>query len=121
MDYIDEAEDLRGSVGLNAYAQRNPVTEYKIASSEMFDTMVRDIRSGTVRMVLSVVRREQAVRKQTTETSAAGGGIPAQSAPKKPVVTARKDKKAGPNDPCPCGSGKKFKKCCGSVGAEKAE
>ena len=121
MDYIDEAEDLRGSVGLNAYAQRNPVTEYKIASSEMFDTMVRDIRSGTVRMVLSVVRREQAARKQTTETSAAGGGIPAQTAPKKPIVIARKDKKAGPNDPCPCGSGKKFKKCCGSVGAEKSE
>ena len=121
MDYIDEADDLKGSIGLNAYAQRNPVTEYKIASSEMFDTMVRDIRAGTVRMVLSVVRREQAARKQAAVTNSSGGGVPAQSAPKKPIVTARKDKKAGPNDPCPCGSGKKFKKCCGSISAGKAE
>ncbi|MBQ9794979.1 MAG: preprotein translocase subunit SecA [Clostridia bacterium] len=120
MDYIDEADELKGSIGLNAYAQRNPVTEYKIASSEMFDTMVRDIRAGTVRMVLSVVRREQAVRKQTAVTNASGGGIPAQSAPKKPIVTARKDK-TGPNDPCPCGSGKKYKKCCGSISTGKAE
>jgi preprotein translocase subunit SecA len=121
MDYIDEADDLKGSIGLNAYAQRNPVTEYKIASSEMFDAMVRDIRAGTVRMVLSVVRREQAARKQAAVTNSSGGGIPAQNTPKKPIVTARKDKKAGPNDPCPCGSGKKFKKCCGSISTGKAE
>jgi preprotein translocase subunit SecA len=72
-------------------------------------------------MVLSVVRREQAARKQAAVTNSSGGGIPAQNTPKKPIVTARKDKKAGPNDPCPCGSGKKFKKCCGSISTGKAE
>ncbi len=113
-EYIDEADDLKGSVGLNAYAQRNPVVEFKLASSEMFEEMVGDIRAGTVRMVLSVVKREQAVRKQMAETSASGGGTPEV---RKPTVTARRDKKVGPNDPCPCGSGKKYKKCCGSVGS----
>ena len=121
--YIDEAEDLRGSVGLNAYAQRNPVVEYKIASSEMFDEMVSNIRAGTVRMVLSVVKPEQAVRKQMKITSASGGGAPANQQPASTPV--RREKKVGPNDPCPCGSGKKYKKCCGSVGgsagAQKAD
>lgn len=117
MEYIDEAEDLRGSVGLNAYAQRNPVVEYKIASSEMFEDMVGNIRAGTVRMVLSIMKPEQAARTQRTVTSASGGGAPA---PQKPAtVTIRREKKVGPNDPCPCGSGKKFKKCCGSVGGQQ--
>ncbi|MCH5184165.1 MAG: preprotein translocase subunit SecA [Oscillospiraceae bacterium] len=116
MEYIDEADDLKGSVGLNAYAQRNPVVEFKIASSEMFEEMVSDIRAGTVRMVLTVVKREQAERKQVRVTSASGGGTPV---PQKPAsAPVRREKKVGPNDPCPCGSGKKYKKCCGAVGGQ---
>lgn len=120
MEYIDEAEDLKGSVGLNAYAQRDPVVTYKIESSEMFEDMVRSIREGTVRMVLSVAKREKAEeRKQAVITSASGGRE--ASPAKKPVVTVRRDQKVGPNDPCPCGSGKKYKKCCGSVGGARKE
>jgi len=120
MAYIDDADSLRGSIGLNAYAQRNPIIEYKIASSEMFEAMVDDIRTGTVRMVLTIAKQEQAERKQIRITSMSGGGTPAE--PKKPTVSAQKGKKVGPNDPCPCGSGKKYKKCCGGIGGTgKAE
>ncbi len=116
-EYIDEADDLKGSVGLNAYAQRDPVVTFKIESSEMFEDMVSSIREGTVRMVMTVMKKEQAQRKQMNVTSVSGGGTPA---PAEKPITVRKDKKVGPNDPCPCGSGKKYKKCCGSVGgAEK--
>ncbi|MBP5230403.1 MAG: SEC-C domain-containing protein, partial [Clostridia bacterium] len=116
MEYIDEADDLKGSVGLNAYAQRDPVVAYKLESSEMFESMVASIREGTVRMLLTAIPRARIERKQVASpTSESGGSLPA--APKKPTPsTVRKDKKVGPNDPCPCGSGKKYKKCCGSVG-----
>ena len=80
----------------------------------MFEAMVDDIRSGTVRMVLTIAKQEQAERKQVRITSMSGGGTPAE--PKKPTVTVQKGKKIGPNDPCPCGSGKKYKKCCGGIG-----
>lgn len=118
MAYIDDADSLRGSIGLNAYAQRNPIIEYKIASSEMFESMVSDIRSGTVRMVLTIAKKEQAERKQIRITGMSGGGAP--EVPKKNVPAVQKGKKVGPNDSCPCGSGKKYKKCCGSVGAPGA-
>ncbi len=116
-EYIDEADDLKGSIGLNAYAQRNPVVEFRIASGEMFEEMVRDIRAGTVRMVLSVVKRTPVERKQMQATGASVAGKTEQ---KKTPIVVRKDKKVGPNDPCPCGSGKKYKKCCGSVGSAQA-
>ncbi|MBO4366090.1 MAG: preprotein translocase subunit SecA [Clostridia bacterium] len=121
MEYIDEADDLKGSVGLNAYAQRDPVVAFKLESSEMFENMVSAIREGTVRMILTAVPRAKIERKQVASaTSESGGSLTTEGKPRpanKPSpVTIRKDKKVGPNDPCPCGSGKKYKKCCGSVG-----
>ncbi len=116
MDYIDAAEDLKGSIGLNAYAQRNPIVEYKIASSEMFEQMSADIRAETSRVLLTIVKVEQAQRRQVRTVAFGHGGTQAQPQRKPQApITVRRDKKVGPNDPCPCGSGKKYKKCCGSV------
>ena len=107
-DHIDAMDDLETGVGLNAYAQRDPVSEYRIIGSDMFDEMVRNIRVDTVRMLLTVAPRKQIERKQvlTAANNMNAGGD------KKVIVTATKRKKAGPNDPCPCGSGLKYKKCC---------
>ena len=112
MEYIDEAEDLKGSVGLNAYAQRDPVVTFKIESSEMFETMVRTIREGTVRMVLTVMKREQVKQAERKNLVASASGEQPEA---KPAPVVNRAKKVGPNDPCPCGSGKKYKKCCGSI------
>lgn len=115
MDHIDAMDDLRSSIGLNAYAQRNPVDEYRIQGADMFDAMIYEIRDKTVRALLSVVKREKpiqrtAVAKATGEGFAGAGGK--QAVKKTPTV--RKERKIGPNEPCPCGSGKKYKKCCGA-------
>ena len=105
MDHIDAMEELKGLVGLNSYAQRNPVVEYKIQGSIMFEEMTHDIREGTVRAILSVMPRPQPIQRvQIIQPSDTGGE------PKAPI---RITKKIGPNDPCPCGSGKKFKFCHG--------
>ena len=105
MDHIDAMEELKGLVGLNSYAQRNPVVEYKIQGAAMFDEMTQDIREGTVRGILSVMPRPQPIRRvQVIQPSDTGGEA------KTPI---RITKKIGPNDPCPCGSGKKFKLCHG--------
>ncbi len=116
MDHLDMMDDLRGGIGLNAYAQRNPIVEYQIAGGEMFDEMVASIREDTVRMLLSVTPRVEVKRESVAKvTGQSGGGIPANAAPKpKKVPTVLKNgKKVGRNDPCPCGSGKKYKQCCG--------
>ncbi len=109
VEHIDAMDDLKGSVGLNAYAQRNPVTEYKIQGGIMFEEMISEIRSGTVRMILSArPRNANNERKQVLNGSAS-----TQTDGKKVKPTpVKKAEKAGPNDPCPCGSGKKYKKCC---------
>ena len=113
MDHIDAMDDLKGSVGLNAYAQRNPINEYRIQGADMFDAMSADIQATAVRRVLSAVPRKEAPieRKQVAKPlieGFAGGKVPQR---KEPV---RKTEKVGRNDPCPCGSGKKYKKCCGA-------
>ncbi|MBE6543914.1 MAG: preprotein translocase subunit SecA, partial [Ruminococcaceae bacterium] len=124
MDHLDAMDDLRGSVGLNAYAQRNPLTEYRLAGGEMFEGMVASIREDTVRMILSfrtneTIKRE-AVSKITSLSSAGDGSVM-----KKKTLGSVKGEgvaptvKVGPNDPCPCGSGKKYKKCCGLGTSEK--
>ena len=110
MDHLEAMDSLKEYVGLNSYAQRDPVAIYRIEGADMFDQMVDDIKEDTVRQVLSVVPKVQAtervqVAKPTTENL--GGG---QSIVKKPTV---KTVRVGRNDPCPCGSGKKYKKCCG--------
>ena len=113
MDHIDAMDDLKGSVGLNAYANRNPINEYRIQGADMFDAMNADIQSTTLRRVLSAVPRKEApierkaVAKPLIE-GFAGGKMPQKQAP------VRKAEKVGRNDPCPCGSGKKYKKCCGA-------
>jgi len=114
MDHLDAMEDLKGGIGLNAYAQRNPISEYRIQSAELFDEMTAAIREDTVRMILSVQQRRQEIKRvevaKVKSEGFAGSGEPVK---KKPVVI-KKAERVGRNDPCPCGSGKKYKKCCGA-------
>ena len=130
MEHIDNMEDIKGSVGLQAYAQRDPVTEYRIQGADLFDAMVAEIREGTVRMVLSVERAKQPVmRVQVAKATGEGfeGQNNSNSKAKKPSTTAVKKTpvvnsgKVGRNDPCPCGSGKKYKKCCGANNSDTAD
>ncbi len=125
MNHIDAMDDLRGSVGLQAYAQRSPINEYRFTGADMFDDMVAQIREDTTRMLLAVAPRKQQeikrveVAKITSEGFQGGTQtrpVPKGSATATGIVsaTARQSVKVGRNDPCPCGSGKKYKKCCGS-------
>ena len=123
MDHIDAMDNLEHEIGLQAYAQRDPVNEYRIVGAEMFDSMVSEIRDGTVRMILSVMPRTQSaervsVAKETGEGFSGSNGrriVKRPAAPKKPKgVTISGKQKIGRNDPCPCGSGKKYKNCCGA-------
>ncbi len=112
MQHIDDMDALRGGVGLNAYAQRNPINEYRITGGEMFAAMVDAIREDTVRALWSIVpRRAPEKRKEVAKIT--GEGFADGKAEKKKPVTVRNTAKIGRNDPCPCGSGKKYKKCCG--------
>ena len=112
MDHIDAMDDLKQGIGLRAYAQRDPVVAFRMESYDMFDEMTAAIRENTVRMMLTLVprRREDVERKAVAKVTAtsSGGDDTVKSSP------VRKGKKVGPNDPCPCGSGKKYKKCCGA-------
>ncbi|MBE6629252.1 MAG: preprotein translocase subunit SecA [Ruminococcaceae bacterium] len=112
MDHIDMMDDLKGSIGLQAYAQRDPVNEYRLQGADMFDEMVADIRFETVRMLLSAVPRAQLVKReqvaQPLKENMTDGSV------SKKTVIVRKAERVGRNDLCPCGSGKKYKKCCGA-------
>ncbi len=118
MEHIDIMDELKSTVGLQSYAQRDPVTEYRIQGADLFDGMVEDIRSTTVRAILSVMPRPQAIeRVQVANPTMAG--LAGEGSPKKKIVVRRagttivKDHASvGRNDPCPCGSGKKYKNCC---------
>ena len=118
MEHIDAMDDLKGMINLQSYAHRDPVTEYRITGGDMFDAMIGDIRDKTVRMILSVVPRpaQQIQRVQVANPLNAGFEGSTQKTVKK--VSIRKDpaQKIGRNDPCPCGSGKKYKNCCGAAG-----
>ncbi len=112
VEHIDAMDDLMGSVGLNAYAQRDPVTEYKLQGGMMFEEMIDEIRAGTARMILTARPRNSS----TERTQILNGSASMKTDGKKVKPTpVKRDVKVGPNDPCPCGSGKKYKKCCGSV------
>ena len=118
MDNIDAMDDLKQGIGLRAYGQHDPVIAYKEEGYQMFQAMIQAIREETVRRLLLVqVRPQQEIRREKVakETGAAAAG--ATAVKKAPVRTAAK--KVGPNDPCPCGSGKKYKKCC--MQKDKAE
>jgi len=111
MDHIDAMHELRRGIGLRAYGQVDPVIAYKTEGFAMFDAMVADIREGTARAMYSFRLRseEEPKRKASVAvTTAFQNGAPT-SEKKAPV---KKAQKVGPNDPCPCGSGKKYKKCC---------
>ena len=110
MDNIDAMDDLKQGIGLRAYGQHDPVIAYKEEGYEMFQAMITAIREETVRrMFLVQLRPRQEVKREKVakETSAAGADTPEIK-----KVPVRKTKHVGPNDPCPCGSGKKYKKCC---------
>ena len=110
MDHLEAMDSLKEYVGLNSYAQRDPVAIYRIEGADMFDQMVDDIKEDTVRQVLSVVPKVQATERVQVAKPTSEGFDGGKSIPKKPVT---KSVRVGRNDPCPCGSGKKYKKCCG--------
>ena len=116
MEHIDTMDDLKGMINLQSYAQRDPVTEYRITSGDMFDAMVSEIRDKTVRMILSVVPRptQQIQRVQVANPISAGFAGGAQQGAKKITIRKKPDQDVKRNDPCPCGSGKKYKNCCGA-------
>ncbi|MCQ2431504.1 MAG: SEC-C domain-containing protein, partial [Clostridia bacterium] len=119
MDHLDAMDDLKGEIRLQAYAHRNPITEFRIQSGEMFDDMIAAIREDTVRTLFSIVpkpnqeiKREKVAKATSEGFEGEGGEKKSAAAPQAPV---RKNpaQQVGRNDPCPCGSGKKYKKCCG--------
>ena len=107
MDHIDDMDQLRQGIGLQAYAQRDPVVEYKMSGYDMFEAMTDSIQEETVRLLLHVRIEEKAEREQVAKVT---GTNKDETLVKKP--TKRADAKIYPNDPCPCGSGKKYKQCC---------
>jgi len=113
MDHIDAMDQLRRGIGLRAYAQTDPVVAYRNIGSEMFDGMIEAIREDTARQILTVMIRsqEETKREQTAKITATSGASDGTDK-KQPV---KKKEKVGPNEPCPCGSGKKYKNCCGDV------
>jgi len=118
MDHIDAMDELKRGIGLRAYAQQDPVVAYRMESFDMFEQMTTNIREDTVKYMLTLRVRTQAEteRKQVakvTSTNTPGAGAGGDGTEK--GRTIRKGKKVGPNDLCPCGSGKKYKNCCGDV------
>ncbi|MBE6708609.1 MAG: preprotein translocase subunit SecA, partial [Ruminococcaceae bacterium] len=140
MDHLEDMDNLMDSIGLQAYAQRNPINEYRIHGADLFDDMINQIRDDTVRGVLSVMPRES-VTKRVEVAKPVTSGFSGGAAPRKaqgPVMPkpgaqntqgvatpgrtfVNNSPKVGRNDPCPCGSGKKYKKCCGSGISDDAE
>ena len=112
MDHIDEMDQLKRGIGLRAYAQHDPVVEFRNAGFDMFEEMNNSIREGTVQMLLTFVFRSErdVERRQTVTVTSTSGASDGSEEKKRPV---KKAAKVGRNDPCPCGSGKKYKHCCG--------
>ncbi len=110
MAHIDDMDELKKGIGLRAFGQKNPVIEYRYEGFEMFDAMVESIREDTVRMLLTVKLQKNAMpqREQVQKPDAPNAGSGDGS-----FDETVRSKKVGDNDPCPCGSGKKYKKCCG--------
>ncbi len=114
MEHLDNMEELKEYIGLNSYAQRDPVAMYRIQGADLFDTMIDDIKEDTVRKILSVVPKIQKVERVQVATPLVEGFGDGKSVKRAPA----KSTKVGRNDPCPCGSGQKYKKCCGRNNAE---
>jgi preprotein translocase subunit SecA len=110
MAHIDDMDELKRGIGLRAYGQKNPVVEYRIEGFDMFDAMIDAICEDTIRMLFTVQVRvnEEPKREQVLKAEATSGSDGSLANAPRTVK-----KKPGRNDPCPCGSGKKYKKCCG--------
>ncbi len=108
MDHIDDMEQLRQGAGLQAYGQKDPLVEYKLNGYEMFDEMTQNIKEETVRLLFRVRIEQKVEREQVAKVTGTNKDDTLQKGPVK-----RAEAKVYPNDPCPCGSGKKYKQCCG--------
>ncbi len=108
MDHIDDMDQLRQGIGLQAYGQRDPLVEYKLSGYEMFDGMTDNIREDTVKLLFHVRVEQKVEREQVAKVTGTNKDDSVQKGPVK-----RENAKVYPNDPCPCGSGKKYKQCCG--------
>ena len=108
MDHIDDMDQLRQGAGLQAYGQKDPLVEYKLSGYEMFDEMTQNIKEETVRLLFRVRIEQKVEREQVAKVTGTNKDDTLQKGPVK-----RAEAKVYPNDPCPCGSGKKYKQCCG--------
>ena len=108
MDHIDDMEQLRQGIGLQAYGQRDPLVEYKMSGYDMFDEMTQNIKEETVRLLFHIKVEQKVEREQVAKVTGTNKDDSVQKGPVK-----RDNAKIYPNDPCPCGSGKKYKQCCG--------
>ncbi len=108
MDHIDDMEQLRQGIGLQAYGQRDPLVEYKMMGYDMFGEMTKSIAETTIRTLFHIQVEQKVEREEVAKVTGTNKDDSASQAPQK-----RADKKVYPNDPCPCGSGKKYKQCCG--------
>ena len=108
MDHIDDMDQLRQGIGIQAYGQRDPKVEYKLLGYDMFDAMTKGISEDTIRTLFRVRLEQKVEREQVAKVTGTNKDDSAARTPKK-----RTEKKIYPNDPCPCGSGKKYKQCCG--------
>ncbi len=106
MDHIDDMDQLRQGIGLQAYGQKDPLVEYKMAGFEMFDVMTASIQEETIRLLFHVRPKQKVEREEVAKVVGTN-----KEASSKTVKNT--EKKVYPNDPCPCGSGKKYKQCCG--------
>jgi preprotein translocase subunit SecA len=108
MDHIDDMDQLRQGIGLQAYGQRQPIVEYKFQGFDMFDEMINSIREDTIKALMHVRIEQKVEREQVAKVTGTNRDDSVANAP-----IRRASKKVQPNDPCPCGSGKKYKFCCG--------
>ena len=108
MDHIDDMDQLRQGIGLQAYGQRDPLIEYKMMGYDMFGEMTDSIAETTIRTLFHIRIEQKVEREQVAQATGTNKDDSASHTPKK-----REEKKIYPNDPCPCGSGKKYKQCCG--------
>ena len=112
MEHIDAMDDLREAIGLRAYGQHNPVVEYRNEGYDMFNAMNESIKEVVAKQILNVrLRKNEEAKRERVAQETGASGADDQSVKKEPI---RKKEKIGRNDPCPCGSGKKYKKCCGA-------
>ena len=126
MDHIDAMDDLKEGIGLRAYGQKDPVAQYRIEGFDMFDAMVAEIQKDVVKILLNIQKAGELKREQTAKiTSVAQATLDSinivsenkqqvpQTSDVKRTPVVNQEPKVGRNEPCPCGSGKKYKNCCG--------